>query len=71
MCRLRRPFLYDRYSFVTGKLLPSRGKRVEREHARLAMARAGMRQKERGSPLQRRIRWMAIPNVTAGVRFER
>ena len=26
MSRLRRPFLYDRYIFVTVKLLPSRAK---------------------------------------------
>ena len=47
MSRLRRPFLYDRYIFVTVKLLPSRGKLQERDYSRLAIALARMRQKQR------------------------
>jgi putative transposase len=46
MSRLRRPFLYDRYIFVTVKLLPSRGKLEERDYSRLAIALAEMRQKQ-------------------------
>ena len=47
MSRLRRPFLYDRYIFVTVKLLLSRGKLQERDYSRLAIALARMRQKQR------------------------
>jgi len=47
MSRLRRPFLYDRYIFVTVDLLRSRGKLGERDYARLAIAMARMRQKGR------------------------
>jgi putative transposase len=43
MSRLRRPFLYDRYIFVTVKLLPSRSKMEERDYARLADALVRMR----------------------------
>ena len=46
MSRLRRPFLYNRYIFVTVKLLPSRGKLEERDYWRLATALARMRQKK-------------------------
>ena len=45
MSRLRRPFLYDRYIFVTVKLLPSRLKLEERDYTRLATTLARMRQK--------------------------
>ena len=47
MSRLRRPFLYDRYIFVTVDLLKSRGKLEERDFGRLAIALARMRQKQR------------------------
>ncbi len=47
MSRLRRPFLYDRYMFVTVDLLRSRGKLEERDFGRLAIALARMRQKQR------------------------
>ncbi len=47
MSRLRRPFLYDRYIFVTVDLLRSRGKLEERDFGRLAIALARMRQKQR------------------------
>ncbi len=47
MSRLRRPFLYGRYIFVTVDLLRSRGKLEERDFARLAIALARMRQKQR------------------------
>jgi hypothetical protein len=40
MSRLRRPFLYDRYIFVTVKTLPSRGKLKEQDYSRLAIALA-------------------------------
>ncbi len=45
MSRLRRPFLYDRYLFVTVDLLRGRGRLEERDYARMAIARARMRQK--------------------------
>ena len=45
MSRLRRPFLYDRFIFVTANLLPSRTKLNESEFARLAVSLARMRQK--------------------------
>ncbi len=47
MSRLRRPFLYDRYIFVTVDWLRSRGKLEERDFGRLAIALARMRQKQR------------------------
>ncbi len=47
MSRLRRPFLYDRYIFLTVRLLPSRGKLEERDYAQLATALARMRQNHR------------------------
>ncbi|MGO8736270.1 MAG: REP-associated tyrosine transposase [Terriglobia bacterium] len=47
MSRLRRPFLYDRYMFVTVKLLPSRRKLEEPDYARLAIALARMRLKNK------------------------
>jgi REP element-mobilizing transposase RayT len=45
MSRLRRPFLYDRYIFVTVNLLGSRAELQERDYARLALSLARMRQK--------------------------
>ena len=45
MSRLRRPFLYNRYIFVTVKLLPSRYKLEEQDYSRLATTLARMRQK--------------------------
>lgn len=45
MSRLRRPFLCDRYLFVTVRLLKSRAKLEEREFARLAHSIARMRSK--------------------------
>jgi REP element-mobilizing transposase RayT len=47
MSKLRRPFLYDRYIFVTVNLLRSRRKLEESDFARLAIALARMRQKQR------------------------
>jgi len=47
MSRLRRPFLYDRYIFVTVDLLKSRAELQERDYARLALSLARMRQKHR------------------------
>jgi REP element-mobilizing transposase RayT len=47
MSKLRRPFLYDRYIFVTVNLLRSRRNLEERDYARLAIAPARMRQKQR------------------------
>ncbi len=47
MSRLRRPFLYDRYLFVTVDLLRGRGKLEERDFGRLATSLARMRQKQR------------------------
>jgi len=46
MSRLRRPFLYDRYIFVTADLLESRADLQERNYARLALSLARMRQKK-------------------------
>ena len=45
MSRLRRPFLYDRYIFVTVKLLPSRADLETGDYERLAISLARMRQK--------------------------
>jgi len=45
MSRLRRPFLYDRYIFVTVDLLGSRATLQEADYARLALSLARMRQK--------------------------
>jgi REP element-mobilizing transposase RayT len=45
MSRLRRPFLYDRYIFVTPTLLDSRAQLQENDYARLALSLARMRQK--------------------------
>jgi hypothetical protein len=45
MSRLRRPFLYDRYIFVTVKLLPSRAKLGTPDYERLGASLARMRQK--------------------------
>jgi putative transposase len=47
MSRLRRPFLYDRYIFVTVNLLGSRAELQERDYVRLALSLARMRQKHR------------------------
>ena len=46
MSKLRRPFLYGRYIFVTVNLLRSRRKLEESDFARLAIALARMRQKQ-------------------------
>ena len=46
MSRLRRPFLYDRYIFVTVDLLESRQKLQEQDFERLARALARMRRKQ-------------------------
>jgi putative transposase len=43
MSRLRRPFLSDRYLFVTVRLLPRRGRRQEEDFKRLASSVARMR----------------------------
>ncbi len=48
MSKLRRPFLYDRYIFVTVNLLRSRRKLEESDFARLAIALAGISHHERG-----------------------
>ena len=45
MSRLRRPFLYDRYIFVTVKLLPSRADLEDPDYERLASSLARMRRK--------------------------
>jgi len=45
MSRLRRPFLYDRYIFVTVKLLRSRAELETPDYKRLATSLARMRQK--------------------------
>lgn len=47
MSKLRCPFLYDRYIFVAVDLLRSRSKLEERGYARLVIALARMRQKQR------------------------
>jgi len=47
MSRLRRPFLYDRYLFVTVDLLRSRSNLEERDYKGLAIALARMREKHR------------------------
>lgn len=44
MSRLRRPFLYDRYIFVTVDLLRSRARLREEDYASLALSLARMRQ---------------------------
>ena len=45
MSRLRRPFLYDRYIFVTVDLLKSRAKLEDADYGRLAVSLARMRTK--------------------------
>jgi putative transposase len=45
MSRLRRPFLYDRFIFVTVKLLPSRTRLEEGDFERLANSFTHMREK--------------------------
>ena len=45
MSRLRRPFLYDRYIFVTVKLLPSRALLETGDYQRLAISLTRMRRK--------------------------
>jgi REP element-mobilizing transposase RayT len=47
MSRLRRPFLYDRYFFVTVNLLESRCDLKEEDFSRLAVFLARMRDKQR------------------------
>ncbi len=44
---MRRPFLYDRYIFVTVDLLRSRGRLGKRDFGRLAIALVRMWQKQR------------------------
>ena len=46
MSRLRRPFLYDRYTFVTVDLLRSRDELEQRDYAWSSICRARMRQKQ-------------------------
>jgi REP element-mobilizing transposase RayT len=58
MSRLRRPFLYDRYIFVTVKLPILRGNLEERDYARLAIALSRMRQKQRF----RLTAWVFLPD---------
>ena len=61
MSKLRRPFLYGRYIFVTVNLLRSRRKLEESDFARLAIALARMRQKQRF-----RLRsWVFMPDPAA------
>ena len=50
MSRLRRPFLYDRFIFVTVKLLPCRMNLVESDFARLANSFTRMREYAGVSP---------------------
>jgi putative transposase len=45
MSRLRRPFLCDRFFFVTVKLLPCRAKLQAKDFARIAVSLSRMRQK--------------------------
>jgi putative transposase len=45
MSRLRRPFLYDRYIFVTVNVLEARAKLGTHDYGRLALSLARMRQK--------------------------
>jgi hypothetical protein len=45
MSRLRRPFLFDRFIFVTVKLLPSRATLEESDFARLANSLTRVRKK--------------------------
>jgi hypothetical protein len=47
MSRLRRPFLYDRYIFVTVKMLESRAQLQEGDYERLALSLGRMRRKKR------------------------
>jgi len=47
MSRLRRPFLYDRYIFVTVKLAPSRALPETSDYERLAASLARIRRKHR------------------------
>ena len=58
MSRLRRPFLSDRYIFVTVDLLRSRGKLEERDFGRLAIALTRMRQRHRF----RLTAWVFLPD---------
>ena len=61
MPRLRRPFLYDRYFFVSVNLLRSRRKLEERDFVRWAIALARMRQKQRF----RLTAWVFLPEPAA------
>jgi REP element-mobilizing transposase RayT len=58
MSRLRRPFLYDCYIFMTVDWLRSRGKLGERDFGRLAIALARMRQRQRFRPTA----WVFLPD---------
>jgi REP element-mobilizing transposase RayT len=63
MSRSRRPFLYDRYFFVSVNLLRSRRKLEERDFARLAIALAQMRQEQRFALTA----WVFLPDHWHGV----
>lgn len=58
MSRLRRPFLYDRYFFVTVNLLRHRCKLSETDYARLASALTRMRRKHHFSLTA----WVFLPD---------
>jgi putative transposase len=58
MSRLRRPFLYDRYFFVTVNLLESRCDLKEEDFGRLAVCLARMRDKQRFLPTT----WVFLPD---------
>jgi putative transposase len=58
MSRLRRPFLHERYIFVTVDLLRTRSKLEERDFGRLAIALARMRRKQRF----RLTAWVFLPD---------
>ena len=59
MSRLRRPFLYDRYIFVTVKLLPSRAELETPDYERLASSLARMRRKHSFAITA----WVFLPEV--------
>jgi len=58
VARLRRAFLYERYFFLTAKLLPARQTLVEGDYTRLANALARMREKNRFLPTA----WVFLPD---------
>jgi REP element-mobilizing transposase RayT len=61
MSRLRRPFLYGRHFFVSVNLLRRRRKLEERDLARLDMALARMRERQR-FPMRA---WVSTPDPAA------